>query len=566
MLTIIIRSGVCRQLWVCVFFIAGLSTNFAFADWNSGVTIEDVSSRIAINVVDDGVEVAIDLAENALTKLHTDSSVSNKKQLIDEFAKNVVRIKAERDLVAELKPDTAVASRVVFFRFSNKPKQIAIIPDFKVIEGAGSKYLITVAHQGLPVIDHGVLTSAETLLLDWRDPWYSHFQNPELKRGHSDPVMAFLYIEPRQIKSEIVVRVKEMAGWMELGLRDNVMIYPEEFAVVKEKIGQFLLAKNNLSADSKKLVSVLEKVDYIRMGAADIQAYKPQKPQNQAATLIGVSIVHQVKGIPNKIQWRWPLFNDRIQRVAIRAYDPAGLFDSYVMPEYPVFEWENMLADIDISALGDSSLTMPVAIKETNQQLKYMVILVGIGLLVLVVLVSRYFDSSQRKVMVPVVLLIGVLVGYISLNNGRSVLGAGSGLDELYAKTVLKQLLWNVYQAFEASQEDVAYDQLSYSVSGDLQETLYLQNRQSFLVADGGLSDVKSIEIKKVTDISPMFGGGNVFDCEWLVVGEVIHWGHQHRRENIYHAKIKLLPMDGYWKIVEIEPIGQQRVDGGEAG
>ncbi len=556
------RSGGCRQLWGCVFFIASFMTSIVFADWNSGVTIEDISTRIAINVVDDGVEVVIDLTENALTKLQAKSSDSRKEQFIDEYAKNIVDIKTDRKLIGELKSDTAGATRIVFFHFSAKPKQIDIIPDFKIIKSAGEKYLITVAHQGLPVIDHGVLTSAEKLLLDWQDPWYSHFQNPELKRGHSDPVMAFLYIEPKQIKSEIVVRVKEMAGWMELGLRDKTMIYPDEFAGVKEKVGQFLLEKNNLIADSKKLVSVLEKADYIRMGAADIQAYKPEKVQNQAATLIGVSIIHQVKEIPQKIQWQWQLFNDRIQRVAIRAYDPAGLFDSYVTPKYPVFEWENMLADIDFSTVEANAQTMPVVIKNMNQQLKYLWIIVGFGLLILMVLGFRYFDPGKRKILISVILMIGVLMGYISLSNHQSVLGAEPGLDELQAKPVLKQLLWNIYQAFEASHEDAAYDQLAYSVSGDLQETLYLQNRQSFLVADGALSDVKSIEIKKITDISPAFGEGNVFDCEWLVVGEVIHWGHQHRRENIYHAKIKLLPIEGHWKIVEIEPIGQQRVDG----
>ncbi len=562
---ITIGSGVRHQLlWGCVFFISCFVVGIASADWNTGVTIEDVSTRIAINVVDNGVEVAIDLAEIAATKLQADS-VSNTKQLIDEFAKNAIRIKAERDLVAELKPDATGASRAIFFRFSAKPRQLDIIPDFKVIEKAGGKYLITVAHQGLPVIDHGVLTSAEKLYLDWQDPWYSHFQNPELKRGHSDPLMAFLYIEPKQIKSEIVVRVKEMAGWMELGLRDKAIIYPDEFPEVKEKISQFLWAKNKLSADSKKLVSVLDKADYIRMGAADIQAYKPERPQNQAATLIGVSIIYQVKEMPKKIQWQWLLFNNKIQRVAIRAYDPAGLFDSYVTPEYPVFEWDNMLDDINFSVLEGSPQAMPVPVKETSQRLKYLWKIVTAGLLILAVIGYRYFNSSMRKVLVFVVLLTGVSTGYISLKNDRSILGVPLGLDELRAKTVLKQLLWNIYQAFETSKEDAAYDQLAYSVSGDLQETIYLQNRQSFLIADGALSDVKNIEIKKITDISPVFGGGNVFDCEWLVVGEVVHWGHQHRRENIYHAKIKLSPIDGYWKILKIEPIGQQRVDDGGA-
>ncbi len=562
-MSITIGSGANRQLWLGVFFVASFISNFVLADWNSGITIEDVSTRIAINVIDDGVEVTVDLAEKAVTKLQSDSLASDKTGLIDAFVKKAVHIRADRELASELKPDVVEGSRVMFFRFSKQPKQLEIIPDFKAIEKAGEKYLITVAHQGLPVIDHGVLTSKETLIMDWQDPWYSHFKNPELKRGHSDPVMAFLYIEPRQIKSEIVVRVKEMAGWMDLGLRDKAVIHPDEFPVVKEKIGKFLLAKDNISADSQKLISVLERTDYIRMGAADIQAYKPQKVQNQAATLVGVSIVHQVKEIPKNIQWRWGLFNERIQRVAIRAYDPAGLFDSYVTPKYPVFEWDNMLADLDLPALEGNPQSMPVPVEETDQGLKYLwLIVVAVGLLFLITLIGhRFFGLRLRRVLMPAVLVVGSMIGFLSLNNGRSVLGAELGLGEQRAKIVLKQLLWNIYQAFEAAQEDAAYDRLAFSVSGDLQETLFLQNRQSFLVADGALSDIKNIEIQRLTNIAPVFGDRNIFDCEWLVAGEVIHWGHQHRRENIYHAKIKLVPIDGYWKILEIEPVGQQRVD-----
>ncbi len=561
-MSITIGSGANRQLWLWIFVVASFITNIVSADWNSGITIEDVSTRIAINVVDDGVEVTVDLAEKAVAKLQAETSGSDKTGLVDAFVKKAIHIKADSELTSELKSDVAEGSRIVFFRFSKQPEQLEIIPDFKAIEKAGEKYLITVAHQGLPVIDHGVLTSKETLILDWQDPWYSHFKNPKLKRGHSDPVMAFLYIEPRQVKSEIVVRVKEMAGWMDLGLRDKVMIYPDEFPVVKKKIGQFLLTQNHLSADSKKLTPVLGRVDYIQMGAADIQAYKPQKAQNQAATLIGVSIIHQIKAIPEKLQWHWQLFNDQIQRVAIRAYDPAGLFDSYVTPKYPVFEWDNMLSDIDLPMPEAKPQSMPVPVEQAGQSLKYLWLVIVVGLLILGVFGYRSSGQRFHKVILPVILFVGFMMGYLSLNYGWSVFGAGSRLDEQRAKTVLKQLLWNVYQAFEAPQEDAAYDQLAYSVSGDLQEMLYLQNRQSFLVADGAISDVKRIEIQSLNDISPLFGDGNLIDCEWLVIGEVIHWGHQHRRENKYHARIKVLPMGGYWKIVAIEPIGQQRVDG----
>ncbi|MEE9336719.1 MAG: hypothetical protein V3U87_01450 [Methylococcaceae bacterium] len=559
-----------KFLFILLFLI---TTRFALADWNSGVTIEDVSTRIAVNVLDDGVQVTVDLEANAIKQLKKGGP--QQPITVDDFSLTVIKINAKQQLIPSIKKSNKKNNKAkdsgsiinVFYPFSDdiKPEQIKINPAFNLIKQAGDNYIITVSHHGLPVIDHGVLTNAETLSLNWQDPWYSHFLNPKLKRDHNDPVMAFLYIEPRQIKSEFVIRIKEMADWANLELRDDVMIYPDEFASIKQKVGEFLLAQNKLSADTNMLPPTLERVDYIRMGAADIQAYEPQQAQRQVATLIGVSLTHQIKALPTKVEWQWKLFNKKIQQVAIRAYDPAGLFDSYVTPDYPVFEWENMLADIDLTELSGSPKTTPVPVEETNNTSQYYWLSGIIGFLLLSLIGCHYLNPRFKYFIQLIIILITLAVSYTLMKNGKLNLTMQSAsLDKEKAKSVMNQLLWNVYQAFESTQEEVAYDQLADSVSGDLRETLYLQNRQSFLAQDGAWSKVKSIEIQNLSNQPSPLNDGYLFDCEWLVVGEVIHWGHQHRRENLYRANIKISPQDGHWKIFQLESIGQQRVDGTE--
>jgi hypothetical protein len=376
--------------------------------------------------------------------------------------------------------------------------------------------------------------------------------------------MAFLYLEPRQIKSEIIVRVKEVAEWANLELRDELMIYPDEFASIKQKVAEFLLAQNKLSADANNLPPTLDRVDYIRMGAADIQAYEPQQAQRQVATLIGVSLTHQIKALPMSVKWQWNLFNDKIQRVAVRAYDPAGLFDSYVTPKYPLFEWENMLADIDLPELSGVEQSRLVPVSQRAGQSHYYW-LGGIIIFLLMSLVScRYLPLKYRFYIRLAIFFMTLAVSYILMKNGTlNLKGNIVKISESEAKPVLKQLLWNVYQAFESTQEGQVYDQLADSVSGDLRETLYLQNRQSFLAQDGAWSKVKEIKIQNVIKTGSL-NKSHLFDCQWLVVGEVIHWGHQHRRENLYHAEIEISPVDGYWKIYQLKSIGQQRVDEAE--
>lgn len=550
-------SKYARFIWL---FFPLLSCFFVFsppifADWNSGVTIEDVSTRIAIDITADGVHISIDLKEEAVARLNSERI----KVALTQFALTAIDIQIGQPLKPVLKSKPSASFLTVYLPFLQpQPQQLTIIPDFKAIEKAGDKYIITVSHQGLPVIDHGVLTSKEILQLDWQDPWYSHFLNPKLQRGHKDPVMAFLYIEPQQIKSEVVVRIKEMAAWANLELRDKTMIYPDEFAEIKQKVAQYLLTANKLTTDSVTSSPILDRVDYIRMGASDIQAYEPLQAQKQVATLIGVSIIHPISAIPATIQWQWDLFNEKIQRVAIRSYDPAGLFDSYVTPKYPVFEWENMLADIDIPELDNKPKVAPVVVNSTQTESQYYVFLGIIGLIIIFFIAYKYIPQRFRKYSHTFLLLLCLASAYNLFNQGLFGLNQAK-LDKQKAKPILNQLLWNVYQAFEATQEEATYDQLAYSVDGKLIEKLYLQNRTSFLAQDGAWSKVSNIEIQRINELS--FDKGYLFDCEWLVTGEVIHWGHQHRRDNVYHANIKISPIDGNWKIVDLESIGQQRVD-----
>ena len=548
-------------------FLCFLMSSIAIADWNSGVTIEDISTRIAIDIVDEGVQVSIDLKEDALTQLNSNQAKTNLSAInLDQFALKIISIKAGQALKPVIKIATPAqikksATVTVFYPFDKpQPQQVNITPDFKAISTASDKYMITVSHQGLPVIDHGVLTSAESLQLNWQDPWYSHFTNPKLQRSHTDPLMAFLYIEAQQVKSEVVVRIKEMAHWTDLGLRDESMIFPDEFAAIKQKVAQFLLAKNKVSIDSNTMPTpILDRVDYIRMGASDIQAYEPQQAQKQVATLIGVSIIHPAAAIPNKIQWHWELFNKNIQRVAIRAYDPAGLFDSYVTPTYPVFEWENMLADIDLPALDNKPKVMAVKVDNTQSTAQYYAWLSIIGFLLFFIISYKFTPTHIRKYshLTLLVLAFGIIYGLIKTDklSLKSV-----QLTEQQAQPILNQLLWNVYQAFEATDEAATYDQLAYSIDGNLIETLYLQNRESFLAQDGGWAKTASIEIQNITLVSTD-SDKYLFDCEWLVSGEVIHWGHQHRRDNVYHANLQISPIEGNWKIIALESIGQQRVD-----
>ena len=114
-------------------------------------------------------------------------------------------------------------------------------------------------HKAVPVIDFRYLGQAVKLNLDWQDPWYSRFDNPNLKRHHKSALMSFLYIEPYEVRHEILVRTKDMEGWMDLGLRGNEYIEIDELEPLKQRIGEFLLSKNPVKIDGVAVRPILDR-------------------------------------------------------------------------------------------------------------------------------------------------------------------------------------------------------------------------------------------------------------------------------------------------------------------
>ena len=83
------------QALLCLF----INQNNAFADWNSGVTIEDASTRLAINIVNDGIHLSINLTDDAITQLlNADLSSENKTTKLSTFALSVLKISTSQHL------------------------------------------------------------------------------------------------------------------------------------------------------------------------------------------------------------------------------------------------------------------------------------------------------------------------------------------------------------------------------------------------------------------------------------------------------------------------------------
>ena len=139
-----------------------------------------------------------------------------------------------------------------------------------------------------------------------------------------------------------------------------------------------------------------------------------------------------------------------------------------------------------------------------------------------------------------------------------------ASLSKEEGSVLINDLLKNVYRAFDFREEGDIYDKLALSVSGDLLEQIYLQNRRSFAIkkAGGAQAKIKKIEVINV-DVERVKEQGINFrlNTKWTAMGSVGHWGHVHMRKNYYAALITVSGIDGRWKITGLELLEEKRIE-----
>lgn len=460
--------------------------------------------------------------------------------------------------------DKRVLYAELIYPFKLKPETLTIIPPL----GKGGIPTASIGfiayHKEVPVVDYRYLSEPAVLHLDWKDPWYSKFENKALKRWQQSGIRTFLYIEPFEVRHETLVRVKDMQAWMDLGLRDSEYIEADEFETLKKRIGEFLLQHSKVLIDGQSLRPILDRTSFVKytMTRTFFIDQPERMPLNTA--MIGVIVTYLTKEIPQKVTVDWDLFSGKIQKVPTNAVDPAGPFPSYVTPEDNLFTWNNFL----------KTYQMPTVAKiEVNTSLTTMKIPIASVLCLLAVVPLGWQIAKRRKNVRSMGLHMGlaavliaasvVLYPFLKVAIARPAAMVLKMTDK-DAVVVLESLLKNIYRSFDFREEEDVYDRLTTSVSGDLLADIYLQSRKSLVVtqAGGAQARVKEVKIQDVQVSSlktrPL---GLLFHAKWTALGTVGHWGHIHTRENLYDANITVEPVDGAWKITELELLEEKRID-----
>lgn len=449
------------------------------------------------------------------------------------------------------------------YPFEGKPGSLTFIPP--VDERGFPKVSIGFLcyHKGVPVVDFRQLTGQNTLHLDWEDPWYSVFEKKALTRTLQSGIRTYLYIEPYEVRHEILVRIKDMMTWLDFDLRGEDYIEEDEFDPVREKVAQFFMDREKVLIDGKQLKPILDRTAYVESSMLRSRFIEVPERVLLNTAMIGIVITYLTDGLPQEVVTQWDLFSERIQKVTARMTDPAGPFPYDLDPDDNVLRWTNYL----------KSYTVPT-VDRINVNKAHRGVPIPLGSLACVVLLvpfafTAYNRRKQKRSInfhfsLILVLVIGTLALFPHWHFSIGSSARASQISDEDSRSITLSLLKNVYRAFDFRDEEDVYDKLAISVSGDLLKEVYLQSRQSMIIEQAGGAQAK---IKEVTVLdtevqeSKAPDGAVAIRTKWMAVGSVGHWGHLHTRQNVYDAILNLAIADGSWKIVGIDLLEEKRVD-----
>ncbi|MEE8512250.1 MAG: hypothetical protein V3S36_06380 [Acidiferrobacterales bacterium] len=428
-----------------------------------------------------------------------------------------------------------------------RPKTLTLVPPLDKNGRARVTIGFIVYHKSVPVIDFRYLGAPAKLSLNWDDPWYSKFDNPNLKRHHKDALMSFLYIEPREVRHEVLVRVRDLQDWTDLGLKGGAMIRTGEQAPLKKRVQAFFEAHNPLRIDGKPYKPASSQVAFLNISLRGLQLVEEDKPLDLSTAIMGVILSYPVKHLPKNVSVKWELFNPRIDRIPTTATDPVGPLKSYIDRENPTIVWKNFLrkyvepkvAPVEMDA--GHSFGVPIA-----SLILVLGALIAIGLVVRPRYFSRYAWAGASLIcVVGAVLLIRATV--VEVSNPFSGPPA-----EAAAARIITAVLDNVHTAYLERTEPELTQALSVVVAegGFTDIKAELNRALAINVAGGGIARVNKIEGLVVKDVAAIDGrSGFRSVVEWLALARAGHWGHSHRRRIRFRALMELQEIEGAWKL-----------------
>lgn len=367
------------------------------------------------------------------------------------------------------------------------------------------------------------------------------------------PIQSFLSVEPFEIRHEVMLRLVGLAEELDLDPEGTLEIRDQP--AIAEHLTRLVLDNAQILIDGEPAEALIRRADFMTVDPTGALPRPNPVDELILDAFVGVIIAYPTVGMPRSVELGWKVFPSVMEAIPATIIDPENVTSSTLSSEESSVEWRYALMEDPIPTVD----AVPVEPVELPVPWLSLPLLLAAGALVVVGLRRERAATflAAARVVLALALVAGPLVETAIALPGSS----GRTPTERQARRILAGLLPNIYRALEFRSEELIYDRLAISVTGDTLADVYLEQRRALEIEErgGAQARVEAVEVLAAGEIATRDRGFTV-RSEWTVGGMVTHFGHRHFRQNRYDARIEVTPVDGTWKIRSIEILDQERI------
>lgn len=398
---------------------------------------------------------------------------------------------------------------------------------------------------------------------EW-ETWFSKQREATLGITSYSSVYSFVYIEPNEIRHEILIPLATLKTILPVKSRDASFIEIDEQEPIRTLIRDWLRDENPVTVNGVRVLPEFSRIDFYGLDLRDFAAQAAAQKVSLASGRVGIILRYQTPddavrdatvtwekyySTMNKIQSVVISYPERIDRFEFSKHNKA--IDN-------VLKWT-----CDPNALPQPVRSVPATIAPRPE----LTIPVGSLICLAIAFFSLRISRPSCRLLVSGAALI------LAFSAWRT---AGFVIDHPWQKPpeqsdeqateIFQKLHQGVYRSLDFGSEERVYDVLATSVDGNLLEKLYLQLHQSLEMREqsGAVARIQSIKYdhgnQTLRSSTTVPWPGFEYSSTWTVAGTVEHWGHIHERQNRFDAVFTIEPRDGNWKITRMDIANQQQV------
>ncbi|WP_170604160.1 MerC domain-containing protein [Ruegeria arenilitoris] len=444
------------------------------------------------------------------------------------------------------------------FPFSGQPERISFTPPLREDGFPLAVLGVLAKHMGVPVTDYRYLSKTETILPDWEDPWFSTFENPNLTRHHKSPVMSFLSMEPREVRHEIIFRLRDLEAWSDLTLSGTERLTPQDVADIKVAAASFVEARNSLVINGELSEPSSVSVSRIAVGAEGLQVLPDTLPADRTTMLLGVVLSYPQAALADTVSMSWELFPDGIDAVPVTLTDPAGGVPAQALRGDDTVKWTNHLKT------WENPRTVPVKVK-TASVISFPTLAVIFALISICAGIGAWRGTGRKSFIFWGASGLCLMAAAMLFPVKQTISMPGKGMpDDIASKQIVHGLLDNVSVAMLEPETDGINAAIAAFVPEESRDAVSAELQRGLAVtlpsgARARTDKISNVNIETIT--SEPDNDTHQILANWTSSVSGGHWGHLHRRAIAYRGLVDVSRSGDTWELDGLTVLSS-KVDG----